>query len=66
MKYVEQMSNYELSRWMSLYIAVNTVAEKCTQKNINFRHVDLEPLSIKDYVDNSYFHHEHRLNMGRG
>lgn len=41
----------ELARWISLYEAVNTIADKAEEKNISFDKVELKPLAIHKYMD---------------
>lgn len=41
----------ELSRWIALYEAVNTIADKAEEKNIPFDRVELKPLAIHKYMD---------------
>jgi hypothetical protein len=40
-----------LARWISLYEAVNTIADKAEEKNISFDNVELKPLAIHKYMD---------------
>jgi hypothetical protein len=40
-----------LARWISLYEAVNTIADKAEEKNISFDDVELKPLAIHKYMD---------------
>jgi hypothetical protein len=39
-----------LARWMSLYEAVNIIADKAAEKKIPFDKVELSPLDIRDYM----------------
>jgi hypothetical protein len=48
---IEEMSLFELSRWCALMEGVNIIADKCDDKNINFDTVELEPLSLRKYVE---------------
>ena len=41
----------ELSRWIALYEAVNTIADKAEEKNISFDKIDLKPIAIHKYMD---------------
>jgi hypothetical protein len=43
----------ELSRWIALYEAVNTIADKAEEKNIPFDMVELKPLAIHKYMDST-------------
>lgn len=42
---------YTLCRWASLKEAVDIVADKCEEKNIDFGTFDLKPLDLLKYVD---------------
>jgi hypothetical protein len=41
------------ARWIALYEAINMIADKCEEKNIDFETVTLDPLEIKDYVEST-------------
>lgn len=41
----------ELSRWISLYEAVNTIADKAEEKKLSFDEIELKPLAIHKYMD---------------
>jgi hypothetical protein len=43
----------ELARWMSLYEAVNLIADKCDDKGIDFNKVQINPLKVKEYMDST-------------
>jgi hypothetical protein len=43
----------ELSRWIALYEAVNTIADKAEEKNISFDEVELKPIAIHKYMDST-------------
>ena len=48
----EQMSYYELSRWMSLIEAVEHVDKKCAQLNIpKNSNKWIKPIALQKYVD---------------
>ena len=40
----------ELSRWMSLYEAINYIGDKAEEKGLNFETLDLKPLAIHRYM----------------
>jgi hypothetical protein len=42
---------YSLCRWASLKEAVDIVADKCEEKNIDFNRFDLKPLDLLKFVD---------------
>jgi hypothetical protein len=48
---LEGMSLYELCRWASLKEAVDIVADKCDERNIDFSTFELKPLDLLKYVD---------------
>lgn len=50
---IEGMTVYELCRWASLKDAIDIIAEKCEEKQIDFEDFDLEPLKILKYVDSA-------------
>jgi len=41
----------QMARWMSLYDAVNLIAEKAKERGIPFDQIDLPPIKIKEYMD---------------
>ena len=49
---IEGMSLYQLCRWAALKEAVDVIADKCEERNIDFEKFnDLKPLDILNYVD---------------
>lgn len=48
---IEGMSLYELCRWASLKEAVDIIADKCEERNIDFSTFELKPLDLLKYVD---------------
>jgi hypothetical protein len=48
---VEEMSSFELSRWCALMEGVNVIADKCDDKGVDFNSIELEPLSLRKYVE---------------
>lgn len=49
---IEGMGLYELCRWAALKEAVDVIADKCEERNIDFdKFNDLKPLDILNYVD---------------
>ncbi len=48
---LEGMSLYELCRWASLKEAVDIIADKCEERNIDFQNFELKPLDLLKYVD---------------
>jgi hypothetical protein len=41
----------ELARWIAIYEAVNTIADKAEEKNMPFDKVELKPIAIHKYMD---------------
>lgn len=48
---IEDMSQYEQARWLSLIEAVNVIYQGCIDNNKNFDEVRLEPLPIRKYIE---------------
>jgi len=42
-----------LAKWMSLYEAVNYIADKADEKQIPIDDVDFKPLDIRDYMEST-------------
>jgi hypothetical protein len=40
----------ELSRWLSLYEAINYIGDKAEEKGLDFETLDLKPLAIHRYM----------------
>lgn len=51
----ETMSIYEFARWASLFEAVELIANKCAERNIDFDSPEglkyIKPLDMQDYVN---------------
>lgn len=51
----EKMSLYEFARWAGLFEAVELIANKCSERGIDFDSVEglkfIKPLDIQDYVN---------------
>lgn len=45
-----QEKSAQLARWMSLYEAVNIIADKAEEKKIPIERVEFKPLDIRDYM----------------
>lgn len=50
---IENMNLYELCRWAALKEAVDIVADKCEEKNIEFETFELKPLDLLKYVESA-------------
>ena len=52
----KNISLYEFARWAALLEAVEIIAEKCADRDIDFDSAEgmkyIKPLDIQDYVDN--------------
>lgn len=48
---LDGMSLYELCRWASLKEAVDIIADKCDDREIDFFSFELKPLDLLKYVD---------------
>ena len=57
---LDNMSLYEMCRWASLIDAIELVENKCSERQIDFENIDLQPLDILKYIDSRtdevYFH----------
>ena len=51
-----RISTYEFARWAALIESVDSIAEKCADRGIDFNSNEgmryIKPLDIQDYVDN--------------
>jgi len=45
------MSNFEISRWIALFEAVNIVADKADDRNVDFKRVSIKQPAIENYID---------------
>lgn len=50
-KKIETMNNYELSRWLSLFYAVNLISNVSEEKKIKFAKVHLKPIALDKFVN---------------
>ena len=50
-KTIDQMDNFEVSRWLALVEAVNIIDEECHSRKRNFDALRLEPLTIRKYIE---------------
>jgi hypothetical protein len=39
------------ARWIALYEAVNSIADKAEDRGINFEKLDIKPLAVRDYIE---------------
>ena len=39
------------ARWIALYDAVNSIADKAQEKGISFDKLEIKPLAIRDYIE---------------
>lgn len=50
---MNKISNYSLCRWLALQEAMELIGDKCEEKHSNFDNVELKPLDILKYIDNT-------------
>jgi len=50
-KTIDQMDNFEVSRWLALVEAVNIIDEECQNRKRSFDALRLEPLTIRKYIE---------------
>ena len=48
-----QEKSLTLAKWMSLYEAVNYIADKADEKQIPLEDIDFKPLDIRDYIEST-------------
>lgn len=48
---VNKMDNFTLSRWLSLYLAIQKISNNCKKYNKDFNKLELSPIPIKKYID---------------
>jgi len=48
---LDGMSLYELCRWASLKEAIDIIADKCDDRDLDFYSFELKPLDLLKYVD---------------
>lgn len=54
----------ELSRWISLYEAVNIIADKAEEMGKDFDKIQINPLKVKEYMDSTVdIYHKKLLNQ---
>lgn len=49
----DKMSNFELSRWIALFEAVNIIAEKANDVGSNFENINIKQPAIEKYIESS-------------
>ena len=50
---MNKISNYSLCRWLALQEAMELIGDKCEEKHSNFDNLELKPLDILKYIDNT-------------
>ena len=50
---ISEISNYSICRWAALQEAMELIGDKCDDRHVNFETVELKPLEILKYIDNS-------------
>lgn len=54
----------ELSRWISLYEAVNIIADKSEELGKDFSKIQINPLKVREYMDSTVdIYHKKLLNQ---
>lgn len=59
---IDNMDEFELSRWFALIEGVNTIAEECEDRGINFNTIDLKPVHLKRFINSSSDHYANKYN----
>ena len=49
----KDMSNFEISRWVALFEGVNIIAEKATDRGVNFEKISIKQPELERYIDNT-------------
>ena len=49
----DKMPNFEKSRWMALYEAVNVIAEKADDRKVNFNELSIKQPAMVKYINSS-------------
>ena len=48
---IDNMNNFQISRWIALYEAVNIIADKVEQSGGVFGYTHMKPSAIENYVE---------------
>ncbi len=48
---IQKMSLFSVARWCALIEGVNIIADHCGESNKDFDTIELEPLSLRKYVE---------------
>ena len=51
MDMLDNMSDFEISRWQALMDAVTLVAEKAADRKIGWENLDIKPSAIEHYIE---------------
>ena len=49
----KEMSNFEKSRWMALYEAVNVIADKADDRKVDFKKLSIKQPALTKYINSS-------------
>jgi len=60
-KRIEDMTNYEMSRWISLMQSIEGIDMLCEKKGIDFETMDIKTIPIQKYINSTARIHEHNL-----
>jgi len=48
---IQNMSTHKLARWLALLDGMDVIQKKIKKEGRNFRHIDIKPLALCEYVD---------------
>jgi len=48
---VEDMDQFEISRWFALIEAVNVISDEAEERGIKFDTLDLKPIHVKKFIN---------------
>ena len=50
---ISEISDYSICRWAALQEAMELIGDKCDDRKVDFETVELKPLEILKYIDNT-------------
>lgn len=50
-KSVNEMSVFEVARWLSLVEAINIIADEAEQRKVDFNKLKISPLDVESYIE---------------
>ena len=48
---IDEMTNFEKSRWFAMIEAIDLIARTCDDRDINFDELKISPLDIEKYIE---------------